>query len=201
MIRNIIFDIGNVLTDFRFREFLADLGHEADMVERIAEATVMTDVWQEFDRGVWSEEELLEGFIKNDPDIEVQIRGFFRNIKGMVTPRDFAIPWIEGWKDKGYGVWYLSNLSHKVEVECEEALRFLPYMDGGILSYQEKLIKPDLAIYELLLQRYGLEADECVFIDDTKANIDACRTAGMHGILYTNQEEVEEMLEKMGVIQ
>ena len=62
MIRNIIFDIGNVLTDFRWREFLEDKGFDEAMVERIAQASVLTPLWNEVDRGVWEEEKLIQEF-------------------------------------------------------------------------------------------------------------------------------------------
>ena len=55
MIKNIIFDIGNVLSDFRWREFLLDKGFDKDMVERIGNASVLTDSWYEFDKGVLSD--------------------------------------------------------------------------------------------------------------------------------------------------
>ena len=78
-------------------------------------------------------------------------------------------------------------------------LDFLPLMDGGILSYQEKLIKPDPAIYQLLLARYGLKADECVFLDDTERNVVEAVRQGMAGILFRGREQAEEELKKLGV--
>ena len=153
MIRNIVFDIGNVLTDFRWREFLEDKGFDEEMVERIAKASAQTPLWNEIDRGVWDLEELMQAFIAKDPEIEKELRRAYENVTGMVTRREYAIPWIQELKAKGYGVYYLSNFSDKAYVECADALDFLPYTDGGILSYQEKLIKPDPEIYRLLLSR------------------------------------------------
>ena len=72
-------------------------------------------------------------------------------------------------------------------------------MDGGILSYQEKLIKPDPAIYTLLLERYGLVAEESVFLDDTLANVEAARKLGIHGIWFQTKEQAEEELKRLGV--
>lgn len=199
MIRNIIFDIGNVLTDFRWKGYYQDKGFDEKMVERIANATVRTDVWCEYDRGVWTDEQVLMGFIQNDPEIEEELRMLFENFNGIVTIRDYAIPWIQELKTKGYQVWYLSNFSRKAEVECADSLAFLPYMDGGILSYQDKLIKPDHAIYELLLSRYGLKAEESVFLDDTLANVEAAEEVGIHGIHFATKEQAEEELRKLGV--
>ena len=69
MIRNIIFDIGNVLTDFSWRKFLQKKGFNEAMVERIAKASVQSPAWNEIDRGVWSLEELMQAFIARDPEI------------------------------------------------------------------------------------------------------------------------------------
>lgn len=197
MIRNIVFDIGNVLADYRWKEFLQDKGFDEAMVDRIARASVLNPAWNEIDRGVWSEEEILEEFVKADPEIEEEIRRAFANIRGLVTPRGFAIPWIRELKEKGFSVYYLSNFSHKAHVECAEALTFIPFTDGGILSYQEKKIKPDPAIYELLLSRYGLKAEECVFLDDTRKNVEAARECGLYGICFETKEQAEEELERL----
>ena len=76
-----------------------------------------------------------------------------------------------------------------------DALDFIPYMDGGILSYQDRMIKPDAKIYQLLLARYELKAQESVFIDDTLANVEAARALGFHGIVFRTKEQVQEELE------
>lgn len=199
MIKNIIFDIGNVLTDFRWKDFLREKGFEEAMVERIAEATVRSNVWCEYDRGVWTDEQLLEAFVQNDSAIEKELRMAFDNFEGMVRIRDYAIPWLQELKANGYRVLYLSNFSRKAEVECADSLAFMPYMDGGILSYRDKLIKPDPAIYELLLNRYGLEAEESVFLDDTPVNVEAAKQLGIHGIHFNTREQAEKELRQMGV--
>ncbi len=199
MIKNIIFDIGNVLTDYRWREFLEDKGFDEAMIDRLAEATVNSVVWREYDRGVWTEEEIMAGFVQNDPAIEREIHQAFDDFKELVTPRAYAVPWMKELKQKGYRVLYLSNFSRKAEAECAEALDFLPEMDGGILSYRDRLVKPDAAIYELLLSRYGLVAEECVFLDDMPVNVEAAVKLGIHGICFLSREQAQEELRRLGV--
>lgn len=70
-------------------------------------------------------------------------------------------------------------------------------MDGGIMSYEVQLIKPDLAIYQTLMVRYDLQPEECVFLDDTKANIDGALRAGMQGILVKTQEQAMQELDEL----
>lgn len=199
MIRTIIFDIGNVLTDFRWKEFFYEKGYDDELLERIGKATVGSSGWCEYDRGLLTDEEIMERFVKNDPGIEKELRESLKDTKGMVTPRAYAIPWIQELKAKGYQVLYLSNFSHKVEQECSEALTFLPYTDGGILSYREGVIKPQPEIYELLIKRFQLTPEECVFLDDTEENLEAARAFGIHTILYQNQEQALKELKMLGV--
>lgn len=199
MIKNVIFDIGNVLTVFCWEKYFKSFGYSDEMVERIANASTKNLSWNEYDRGVLTEEEVLELFIRQDPEIEEELRTVNRNIKDILKRCDYAIPWIQELKEKGFKVFYLSNFFKKAEVECAEALDFIPYMDGGILSYQEKLIKPDAAIYQLLMSRYNLQAKECVFIDDRADNCEAARKLGMQAICFQNREQVVKELADMGV--
>jgi len=199
MIRNIVFDIGNVLTDWRWEGFLKDKGLSEEVIEKIGDATVRSKQWFEVDRGVWTQEELLDAFIQNDPSVEREMRMAFADYTGMVTPRSYAIPWVKELKEKGFRVYYLSNFSQKAEEECSDALSFIPYTDGGILSYKEKLIKPDPAIYKLLLKRYGLQARESVFLDDTLPNVQAARELGMAAIHFRSREQAIEELAQIGV--
>ena len=197
MIKNIIFDIGNVLSDFRWREFLLDKGFSEEMVERIGQASVLTDSWYEFDKGVFSDEEVIELFIKNDPDIAKEIHLAFDNVEGMVSLKHDTFDLLRSLKSRGYKLYYLSNYSHKAEVQCPEATSFISEMDGGILSYTVKLTKPDPAIYRLLLDRYGLKPSESVFIDDTLKNIDAAKEFGIYGIQYINREQAVKELDAL----
>ena len=199
MVRNIIFDIGNVLVAFRWREYFKEFGYSQDVYERLCKATAMSPVWNEYDRGVWTEEEVLQAFIANDPKIEPQIRETLSNLKGLLVMYDYAVDWVKELKAKGYGVYYLSNYSWPAYRDCEEELAFISHTDGGILSYREKVIKPDAAIYQLLMDRYGLKAKECVFLDDTEKNINGALAVGMKGIVFQNKEQAIKELQKLGV--
>ena len=199
MIRTIIFDIGNVLTVFGWKNFLKSFGFDAQTEERVGKATMDNPFWNEMDRGKLSEEEMLEGFIQNDPSVEKEIRQIYENLHGILTKANYAIPWIKELKAKGYQVLVLSNFSEKVARENADALDFLEYVYGGILSYKDGVIKPDPAIYRLLLDRYGLKPEECVFLDDVPKNVDAAAAFGIATILFRNQEQAMEELRALGV--
>lgn len=198
MIKNIIFDIGNVLAAFQWKEYYESFHYSSEVLERLIRATVMDPMWNEFDKGVLEEEEVLQKFVENDPGIEREIRETLTNIHDMIGRLDYAIPWLQDLKSKGYHVYYLSNFSRKAHVECAHVLDFLPLMEGGILSYQEKMTKPDPAIYQLLLERYGLQAEECVFLDDTPRNVEAAIQQGIAGIVFRDQAQAIEELRRLG---
>ena len=199
MINTIIFDIGNVLADFTWKEHYESFGYDDEMVARIAKATVGSPMWKESDRGVMKTEELIQAFVDSDPEIEQDICKVLDNVETMVSRNDYAIPWIRDLKSKGYRILYLSNFSEKAEKDCAGALDFIPHTDGGILSYQVKVIKPMPEIYELLIRRYDLVPEQCVFLDDTKVNLDGAEKFGIHTILFQNQAQAVEELRKLGV--
>ncbi len=196
MIKNIVFDIGNVLAGFAWEDFYRSFGYSEEIFEKLADATVRSPFWNEMDRGKLSDEELLEGFIKNDSSIEKEIREVFENVEEIIQRFDYAIPWIRELKEKGYHIYVISNFSRKAHVECIKALDFLE-IDGEILSYQVKLIKPSPEIYQLLCSKYNLKAEECVFIDDLPKNVEAARKEGMKGLIFESLDQAKRELEEI----
>ena len=81
----------------------------------------------------------------------------------------------------------------------DNALDFLPLTDGAIFSYTVKQIKPDLEIYETLLNQYKLKPEECVFIDGRMENIEGAEKAGIHGICFETIGQVKEDLKKYNI--
>ncbi len=199
MINTIIFDIGNVLTGFQWKNFYESFNFSPDIFERLAAATTLNEDWNEFDRGRLSDDELLAEFIKNDPGIEKEIRTVLADIGDMLERYDYAVPWIQELKEKDYRVLVLSNFSHKAFQDCKKALDFLPYTDGGILSYQEKCIKPEPEIYKRLIAKYNLVPEECVFIDDLQQNLDGAARFGIHTVLFQNLAQAKEDLKQLGI--
>lgn len=195
MIRNIVFDIGNVLVFFGWKPFLEKFDMTEEERERVANATVKNPVWNEIDRGLMTEEEILDKFIEADPGVEDKIRMFYEDFGEMLTQFEYTKGLIIDLKRKGFKVFALSNMSHKATRECPAALDFLPMLDGYVLSCNVKLIKPDRNIYETFLKKYSLIPSECVFIDDLNANVETAIECSMHGIVF---EDLKSTLSKLG---
>ena len=198
MINTVVFDIGNVLVDFRWQGLFEDLGFTGEKFERIADATVRCQWWNEFDKGVLSLEEILVEFIRNAPEYEMEIRSIFDHMDTLLRGRDYAEEWISELQERGYKVYILSNMSKPAhEVHGDGCMRFLKKVDGAILSYQEKMIKPDRCIYELLCERFQIKPETAVFLDDTIKNIEAAKAFGLHAIHFKSYEQGRKELETL----
>ncbi|WP_295155524.1 HAD family phosphatase [uncultured Ruminococcus sp.] len=194
---DIIFDIGKVLIDFDFQEFV-ERYVDAEKADRVTKAMWGNPEWVELDRGVLPVEEILQRFIAQAPDCEWEIRRVFSQLGNIPKLRPTTIPIIEELKKRGHRVFYLSNFFEFLLHAAPDALRFTRYTDGGIFSCHEKLVKPDPEIYELLCERYNISKDNCVFIDDSEKNIRGAENVGIRGILFTGQSP-DELYEEIGV--
>ncbi len=199
MVKNIIFDIGGVLTNIHFEAVVERYCNDKKIIRRVYEGMMGADAWSELDRGILTEEQVVDLFVEKVPDLEDLIRKVFADMGVFLTRCEYAIPWIKQLHDSGYKVYYLSNWPERFYKQFIDCLDFIPYTDGGILSFREHLIKPEPAIYQLLLTKFCLEASECVFIDDTEKNLVPARDMGIQTILFTSQEDAINKLEKMGV--
>lgn len=198
MIKNIVFDVGNVLVTFNPEAYLDKLGYDVQTKQAIGKAVFNNPLWNENDRGIMSDEELLNGFIVNAPEYELQIREAFERIGGAIELLPHAMNWVRDLKSRGYRLYVLSNYGEYTYKQTKHKLGFLPFMDGTIFSYKYKVIKPEKEIYELLLNKFDLQAAETVFIDDRLENVEAAQELGFKGIQFQNimqaKEELEELL-------
>jgi putative hydrolase of the HAD superfamily len=199
MINTIILDIGNVLAKFGWKEYLYGCGYDEDLIQKIGNATVQSKVWKEWDRGVKEEAELIELCCRVAPNIEKEVRTFFEHILEMVKEYEYSKEFVQKLKSNGYKVYLLSNYARWHFLSDRENFKFIPYVDGGIISYEVNYIKPEAQIYEALIKKYDINPSEAVFLDDVQENLDGAVPFGFHTILVKNQEQTLEDLRSLGV--
>lgn len=198
MIDTVIFDIGNVLTAWHWRESFTEMFGEA-LVEPLADATVRSPQWNELDRGLLGEEEIIALLTKNAPQYAAQIERIVHENHTLVTTFPYAADWLRGLKEAGYQVYILSNFSEFGFNRAKPSFTFLPYADGALISYEVKLVKPDRAIYEAICERFGITPENAVFLDDREENTAAARAFGMHTITVESKEQADGELHALGV--
>lgn len=194
MIKNIVFDVGDVLVAFCYRKYMEGLGFDKETVDFLSENMVLTEFWHELDLGVRTEAEAVETFTKKYPQYKDEIIKFWDNVEFIVEEFDYAAPLVQSLKDKGYGVYILSNYPIETAEKHWPKFKFLPLTDGHIISGYEKITKPDEGIYRLLESRFGIKLTECIFVDDRQVNIDAANDYGMTAILFTG---LDDLLDKL----
>ncbi len=198
-IKNIVFDIGDVLVYFRYREYMRDLGFSEELVELFSNEMVLTPYWHELDRGTEDEDMAPEYFRNKLPQYKDEVDLFWKDLSTIVEEYTYSKALVCALKDAGYGVYALSNYPDKLSDLHWAHFTFLPDMDGYIISAKEKLVKPEPEIYKLLESRFGLNLSECVFVDDREDNVKTARALGMTGIHFQGLPAFVEELNALGV--
>ena len=195
-VKNLVFDMGNILIGFRWKDMLEiDRGLEPERARAVARAVFRSKLWEEYDMGDLTPDELKEGFGRTEPGLYEDIEWFLDNAGQMGVDRPGTWELVNRLKrEKGYRLYVLSNYSERLyalhAAGAEKAIDF----DGRLVSYEVHLVKPDPAIYLALLDKYGLKAEECVFIDDVSANTEAAAGVGMKSFNVKTEEAVNELL-------
>ena len=184
MIKNIIFDLGGVVVAWRPDYIFQTFPGNPVLVEQIRHSPFFVDTWSAFDRGTITKEELVEQAVKITSCPKEDCEAFISYIKSTLADLPETIALIRELSEKGYRLFCLSNMS----VDFYDYLKgreVFRYFEGKVISAKEQLIKPDPAIYTLILQRYRLKPEETLFIDDLESNIQAAREQGIHTVHFT----------------
>lgn len=199
MINTIILDIGQVMAHFRWKEYLIDCGYDEETMERVSKATVLSKEWGEEDRGILSDEELVAAFIANDPSVAEEIRKLKGSPEKLVQEYEYSADFVKKLKANGYKVYLLSNYGKTNFAYARSNFKFIPYVDGGVISYEVKHIKPEPEIYRALIDKYQFDPKEAVFLDDSLANLEGAKVFGFHTIHFIEFDKALEELKILGV--
>ena len=194
-IRNVILDMGNVLLRYDPDYSLNKLCKNEEAKAIIRKEYFGGREWIETDIGSITVEERTELVKKRiPPEYHDDFKAVCENWDICMTPLDGAKEFCNYLKENGYRVYILSNAS-------TEFYKYFPrwfsldFFDGYVVSCDLHIIKPDVAIYKCLMNKYSLTAAECLFVDDVKANTEGAEKAGMNAFWFKgNYEEVKVLL-------
>ena len=197
IIRNVVFDIGQVLLEFDWKNFISNMDISEKKKEQLIHVTLGNMLhWNEHDRGM-SDDEFIEKSLLIEPDIKEELSYYLKHIGTIVKEYDYSVPIIRKLKEKGYGVYLLSNYGVTPFKYALENMKFFDEVDGMVISHEVGVIKPEPEIYKIFLDKYKLTAGECLFIDDREDNIAAALDMGMSGIVFRDIEEVIKKLDTL----
>ena len=197
MIRNMVFDIGNVLMDFRWKEYMRSLfGEDETLIQTINQGIWHNGCWAAMDKGEMDGAATLRSAVAFAPQYEKEIKLTLDSVAHAFHKFEYSIPWIQELKRMGLSVYYLSNYSAFSVAANPDVLNFIPYMDGGVFSFEVKAVKPEPEIYRCLCEKFGLKPEECLFTDDVPANVKGAQACGFQGIVFEGYEKTYPLIMK-----
>jgi 2-haloacid dehalogenase len=195
MIKNIIFDFGAVLVDWNPHHLYDSYFGDATRAEWFLTEICPYEWNAQCDAGRPIKDITAER-VALFPEWEKEIRMYFDHwVDMMGDPIPGMEELVRDYKQRGYGVWGLTNWSAETLPLVRDDYPVFKLLDGYVVSGQEKVVKPDARLYRILLERYGLKAEECVFVDDNPNNTAGAEAVGIKGIVFKGAENLREELE------
>lgn len=196
MIRNVVFDFGQVLINFQPETYLRMLFPHSHQIDGLKKAIFGSAEWIMLDRGVIDQPEAELRLINQHPSFQDEISVALAHWFSMLTPIEANVELLPQLKKDGYGLYAISNFHEAAFAYILEQYGWLSLFDGMVISFQHRLLKPEPQIYRQLLTGHGLRGEECLFIDDVPANVEGARRVGMDAILYESPSQLRRELSK-----
>jgi 2-haloacid dehalogenase len=197
---SVVFDIGNVLIGWDprhlYRKLFVDRAQDMEWFL----ANVCSDPWNlEQDRGR-TFQEAVELLLRSQPEpLHDVIRAYDERWLEMLSgPIAGSVSILEALHAAHVPLYAITNWNQDKFREARVAYPFLEVFRGIVVSGDERLIKPDPAIYRVLIDRYDLRAEDCVFIDDSAKNVEGARAVGMHALRFESPERLADELRGLG---
>jgi len=193
MINCIIFDIGNVLLDFNPLDYLKNLFTDSTPQEilELHRDIFESEEWLKLDRGVISQQQAVETLAIRNPKLKDKIQKAMETWVEILTPKEDVIKILKKLDSKKYKLLLLSNFHEDAYAYIIDKYEFFQLFQGGIISYKEKLLKPEEEIYLSLIKKYNISPIEAIFIDDTVVNIDGANRLGFNTIQFRNAKQLQ----------
>ena len=200
MIDTVVFDLGGVLIDWNPRYLYRKLLPDEQSIEEFL-ATVCTGDWNAQQDAGRPFAEGVEILAAQWPEKRSLIEAFHtRWIEMIGGPISDTVDILRTLRDQGTPIYALTNWSAETFPLVTPTFDFLNWFIGIVVSGEEKLIKPDPAFYELLMQRYDLKPEQLVFIDDSRPNIETADKLGITALHFTSAQNLRNQLTDLGIM-
>ncbi|TYB04198.1 HAD family phosphatase [Aggregatibacter actinomycetemcomitans] len=195
----VVFDLGGVLVDWNPRHLYRKIfSNDAEMERFLAE--VCNSEWNARQDAGRSWSEGVAEAVKQHPQYEAETRAYHERwtetLNGAI---DDTVALLEPLKRSGVRLLALTNWSNETFHFAEERFPFLTEFEGILVSGYERLAKPDPRIFNLLIERYHLNPQHTVFIDDNLRNVEGARNVGLHTLQFTHAQKLKQDLITLGV--
>lgn len=197
-VRNVVFDLGGVLVDWRPQALIDAFYSEAELRAALRREGFQHSDWIELDRGTIDESTAAARIAARLGRPHGELEGLFTRIREALRPVPAAVEIVRGLRARGgLSLYVLSNMAEPIFRHIEARHDFFGLFDGIVISGAIKLVKPEPAIFEHLAQRFAIAPGETVFIDDMPANVAAARELGFTAIQFESVPQCERELREI----
>ena len=194
-ITTIVFDMGGVLVDFDAKRSLST-HFEEKYHDLINEKTFASETWKLMDKGDFSVEEAIRIMCREIPaELHDEVSRMILDHEGEMPPISEMYPLAKTFKENGYKIYLLSNCPAWFD-EFKKSVPAFEFFDGFIISAKYNLIKPGKEIFNVLLNEFSLNAEECFFIDDSPANVATAKEIGMTAHCF-NKNNFDKLIDAL----
>jgi putative hydrolase of the HAD superfamily len=197
---NVVFDFGNVVFRWEPDRVVARVFATALECEKVLADFIGHDDWQALDRGSLHPAEAVNRAAMRTGLPAEKIGRLLDSVPPSLAPIAGSPELLYRVKAAGQPLYYLSNMHFASIEHLERAHDFWEVFEGGVVSCRVGKIKPEPAIYEHLLQQYGLDPADSVFIDDLPVNLAAAAKFGMRTIQFVDPAQCERELKALGCV-
>lgn len=194
MIKNIVFDLGNVLISFRPSEYFDKKGYPENIKSKILTDIFASKEWRMLDSGEINTSEAIESIALTSSLKKEEIAHIFNLRIDLIFPIDQNVILLPELKKQGFRLYFLSNFPLDIFEEVKTDYYFFRYFDGGLISAEARSSKPDRQIYEILLKKYNIIPQETLYIDDLEINVKTAESLGMKGLVTFGTIGISEEL-------
>jgi putative hydrolase of the HAD superfamily len=199
MIRNIIFDLGNVLLSWKPGEFFERSGYGPEEVRIILKDIFKSNEWSMLDNGDITTSEAIDLIASGSSLKRDNICAIFDLRTKVIFPLVKNVKLLPELNKEGFKLYYLSNFPFDFFEEVKKQYDFFKYFNGGIISAEIGCSKPDTGIFKIFLENYNLTPEECLYIDDIEINVRVAESFGMKGIHLAGTDSLERKLMESGL--
>jgi putative hydrolase of the HAD superfamily len=202
MIRNVVFDVGNVFVRWSPSEIVRrcfDLATDSDANLKRAETLFRSQIWRRLNLGELTQLEAELAYQTQLGLTQDETQKLFFHVMDHQELIDGTVAIAQRLKQSGYRVFGLTDNVHEIVAYHKTRHRFWELFEGCVVSAEIGLMKPDPAIFRHLLETFELTAAETAFFDDHPLNIDGARSVGMEARLFTTASRCEEDLRALAL--
>lgn len=200
MIKNVVFDLGNVLLKFEPEALVSNYIEDPNRAKIVYKNIFKSNEWIELDRGTIREQDAKNIMISRMPEEAENINDITNNWPSILAPIGDNVKLLKILDELNINLYVLSNFHERAYEMMVKKYEFFKIFKGGIVSCYVKQVKPEHEIYKLLLSKYGLLPEETLFIDDMKDNIEAANNLGINTILYETHQDLIKRLQDYGLL-